>query len=303
MLKLLEICVVAAKLNTGDKLDFPKQLNIKTTLAINGLDPTIMPTGWTGGIRFIDGYSSGNMGFGPDGTTINAQIEKNGDITGNKLISKGILRLLDGGSMYIDNGNINIMSNTDPVHIKLLNANKLGNDEVFQWSISNMKSNSNNKNDNKLSFSRTPANNISTYTPSLELYDSGDVNIPGNLTVNNIITKKNRARFIRVGNMKSYNIFTEAEYKRIGEEPASTTDSTSTTAPIIEKYWTLIEIRVFDDTGTNIALNKDVKLKEGEMFNSRYNPKHITNGKMSLFDTDIENLPNNTKSEKKRKVA
>jgi hypothetical protein len=384
---------VATKLQTQNKLILPGQLNVQGKLATNNLDPLNMPTGWTGGIRFIDGYSSGNMGFGPDATTINAQInkdgningkkltfidgnvsgnmvfgpnattinaqiDKNGNITGNNLISKGNLRLLNGGNLNVDNGSIGIVSSTDnPVHLKLINTLKLGNDQALQWSISNMNSNGTIKNDNKLSFSRTPANNISTYTPSLELYDSGDVNIPGNLTVNNIITKKNRARFIRVGNMISTDIITEADFKNIGPNliiPSNTTTPTAIinlpnntgagiSIPIFNsplekaKYdfdqanynaklakenlikanfaaftasmanalkaatatvtnsslaidnWTLIEIRVFDDTGKNIALGKNVIWKSGTRYKGfdgsfLYNPTNITNGKISIIN-------------------
>jgi len=359
-----------------------------------------MPTEWTGGLRFIDGYASGNMGFGPDGTTINAKINKDGTITGNNLISKDNLRLLNGGNLNVDNGSIGIVSSTDnPVHLKLINTLKLGNDQALQWSISNMNSNGTIKNDNKLSFSRTPANNTSTYTPSLELYDSGDVNIPGNLKVkgnmgfgpdetkinaqinkdgnitgnnltlkgnleahtiksagrqhitgneilyilnknglivgkewvgsgdvsiqgnltvngdiNNILTRKNRARFISVGNMKSTDIFTETDYKRINEGLASafasmnsksttlttksttsttkSTTSTATDTSFIESDWALIEIRVFDDTGTNIALRKNVIWKSGTRiigFDGKsfvYNPTNITNGKISIMNED-----------------
>jgi len=408
---------IQGKLQVGEDID-GNNLNLKGKIVTNDL---IFTNGFTSGnmafgpdgttinaqinkdgningkkLTFIDGYSSGNMVFGPNATTINAEIDKNGNITGNNLISKGNLRLLNGGNLNVDNGSIGIVSSTDnPVHLKLINTLKLGNDQALQWSISNINSNGTIKNDNKLSFSRTPANNTSTYTPSLELYDSGDVNIPGNLKVkgnmgfgpdetkinaqinkdgnitgnnltlkgnlevqgnleahtiksagrqhitgneilyilnknglivgkewggsgdvsiqgnltvngdiNNILTRKNRARFIRVGNMKSTDIFTETDFKRIGEgttsafasmnskSTTSTTKSTTSTATdtsFIESDWTLIEIRVFDDTGTNIALGKNVIWKSGTRYRGLdgsflYNPTNITNGKISIIN-------------------
>jgi len=307
---------VATKLQTQNKLILPGQLNVQDKLATNNLDPSNMPTGWTGGLRFIDGYASGNMGFGPNVTTINAQIDKDGNINGKKLtfidgnVSGNMVfgpnattinaeidkngNITSKGNLNVDNGSISIVSSTDnPVHLKLLNTLKFGNDEVLQWSISNMKSNSNNKNDNKLSFSRTLANNISTYTPSLELYDSGNVNIPGNLTVNNIITKKNRARFIRVGNMKSIRIFTEAEFRSIGLSliiPSNTTTPTATVtnSSLAIDNWSLIEIRVFDDTGKNIASEGNVTIEHGSKgiirwvnnHNNHNDHKNIINGKI-----------------------
>ena len=71
---------VATKLQTPSGLIIPGQLNVKGKIATNDLDPSDMPVGWIGGLRFIDGYASGNMGFGPNKTTINAQINKDGNI-------------------------------------------------------------------------------------------------------------------------------------------------------------------------------------------------------------------------------
>jgi hypothetical protein len=351
---------VATKLQTQNKLILPGQLNVQGKLATNNLDPLNMPTGWTGGIRFIDGYSSGNMGFGPDGTTINAQINKDGNINGKKLTfidgnvsgnmgfgpnATTINAQIDkngnitGNTLTSNNGSISIVSNTiDTPGLNFVNTLKMGDGESSTWVISNMKSNSTNKNDNKLSFLRS-LGFMKGNTPSLELYDSGDVNIPGNLTVNNIITKKNRARFIRVGNMKSTDIFTEAELKnnlantvvitsnntvvitsnntdidaiKPNNNSGATTNSTSTiTIPLsnleiaafkmdeaqtsydqavakfamtstkyasalikaklstatnsslVQDNWTLIEIRVFDDTGKNIASEGNVTIVKG----------------------------------------
>ena len=71
---------VATKLQTSGKLILPGDLTVQGKIATNDLDPSDMPVGWTGGLRFIDGYASGNMGFGPNKTTINAQINKDGNI-------------------------------------------------------------------------------------------------------------------------------------------------------------------------------------------------------------------------------
>ncbi len=80
---------VATKLQTQDKLILPGQLNVQGKLATNGLNPSDMPDKWTGGLRFIDGYASGNMGFGPNATTINAQIDNGGNIMGKNLNLNG----------------------------------------------------------------------------------------------------------------------------------------------------------------------------------------------------------------------
>ena len=317
-------------------------------------------------LTFIDGYASGNMVFGPNATTINAQIEKDGTINGKNLNLKGNLRIIDGGIINVDNGSMNVTANTiDPGHFKLTNALKNSNNEAMVWSMSNIKSNSNNKNGNKLSFSRKMGY-TTAFIPSLELYDSGDVNIPGNLTVNgnipgylrfnelnDILIKKNRVRFIRVGNMKSTDIFTEGEYRAMFSNLdfssmnfSNTTNSTANTGqteidrltreleiaklnlPIAgltdvlnrvnttatnstanttatnsaantgqtgqtgQFVWTLIEIRVFDDTGTNIALGKSVSVKSGLTGPPIYPLNNIINDKISENKTDIDAVIN-----------
>ena len=312
------------------------------------------------------------MDFGPNATTINAQINNDGTINGKNLILKGNLRILDGGIINVDNGSMNVTANTiDPGHFKLTNALKNSNNEAMVWSMSNIKSNSNYKNGNKLSFSRKMGY-TTAFIPSLELYDSGDVNIPGNLTVNgnipgylrfnelnDILIKKNRVRFIRVGNMKSTDIFTEGEYRamfsnldfssmnfsnttnstantgqteidRLTREleiakselekaklnlpiagltaglnmvnttttnstaNTTATNSTANTGQTGQFDWTLIEIRVFDDTGTNIALGKSVRSIAGDVHKDRltgpliYPLNNIINDKISENKTDTD---------------
>jgi hypothetical protein len=379
---------VATKLQTPGKLILPGDLTVQGNMDFGPnattINAQINKDGNIDGkkLTFIDGYASGNMVFGPNATTTNAQIEKDGTINGKNLILKGNLKILDGGIINVDNGSMNVTANTiDPGHFKLTNTLKISNNEALVWSMSNIKSNSNNKNGNKLSFSRKMGN-ATTFIPSLELYDSGDVNIPGNLTVNgnipgyltfnelnDILIKKNRVRFIRVGNMKSTDIFTEGEYRAIDfskidfskmdfsnmkfnnttnstantgqteinrltreleiaklnlpitgltdvlnrvnttatnsttnttatNSTANTTatNSTANTGQTGQFDWTLIEIRVFDDTGTNIALNKGVSVKSDAagVYRDRltgppiYPLNNIINGKISENKTDTE---------------
>ena len=75
---------VASKLQAGG-LTVPGQLKASGKLATNNLDPNNMPDGWTGGLRILDGYASGTMGFGPDGKKLNASINSAGAIGGTKL--------------------------------------------------------------------------------------------------------------------------------------------------------------------------------------------------------------------------
>jgi len=156
-----------------------------------------MPTGWTGGLRFIDGYASGNMGFGPNVTTINAQIDKDGNINGNNLKLKG------------------------------------------------------------------------------------------NLKVNNVLTTKNRARFIRVGNIQSST--SDISGNLIISDTMATTQQTNNSLPEFENNWSLIEIKVFNDKGVNIANGKTVKIKEGIAFDNSP-PTNITNNLITdIKNSDINN--------------
>lgn len=97
-----------------------------------------------------------------------------------------------------------------------------------------------------------------------------DITIPGNLTANDVITNKNKARYIRVGNMKSIDIIN----RNTGVK------STNSDSPLaVKNYWTLIEIRVLDKNGVNLAELKDVKQNQGNPTNNTI-PTNITNGKI-----------------------
>ena len=96
-------------------------------------------------------------------------------------------------------------------------------------------------------------------------YFAGDINGPKNVNVGgqinsrgNILEKRNRARFIRVGNKNS-------ELKQ---------DS-----------WTLIQIRVFDNNGTDVALSKPVTILDGSATNNT-NETNITKG--VIFDKGLQ---------------
>jgi hypothetical protein len=116
---------VATKLQTQDKLILPGQLNVQGKLTTNGLNPSDMPTGWTGGLRFIDGYASGNMGFGPNATTINAQINKDGNIMGKNLNLNGKIVTNDlTFNNSFTSGNMNFGPNDTTVNAQI---NKDGN--------------------------------------------------------------------------------------------------------------------------------------------------------------------------------
>jgi hypothetical protein len=281
---------VAGKLNTGDKLDFPGQLNITKTLATNGLDPTIMPTGWTGGIRFIDGYSSGNMGFGPDGTTINAKIEKDGTITGKKLT------FIDGYS----SGNMVFGSNATTINAQIekdgtITGNNLklnGNITLTKGSIgfgtgtalnAQIKQNGDINGNNLILIGDINGNNLiltgdisgnnlvsqgnitSTNLISGNIISQDNIS-GGNITSTNLIS----GNIISQGNITGVNLIAnniltkrnKAQFIRVGNK--MTTDipnldgSTNTDAsPLAVDYWTLIRIMVIS-RGVNVAEGKPV---------------------------------------------
>jgi hypothetical protein len=51
---------IAKKINDGG-------LTCPGKLSTNGIDVNDFPNGWSGGLRFFDGFSSGTLGFGPNG--------------------------------------------------------------------------------------------------------------------------------------------------------------------------------------------------------------------------------------------
>ena len=273
---------VAAKLNNGDKLDFPGQLNIKTKLATNDLNPSDMPVGWTGGIRFIDGYASGNMGFGPNATTINAQINKDGTIDGKKLT------FIDGYA----SGNMGFGPNATTINAQIKQSGEIiGKDLTLsgnitltnyiptksKWIISNTENNS----DTKLSFTKMigPTGPIG---PILDLYENGDVNINGNLKVNTVLTKRNKARYIRVGNKMT----PSTQIKNL--DGSTNTD----VSPLAIDNWHLIEIKVLSG-GLNVANNATITAIGGITDNIKYESNtsyaNITNG-IIFKETQSDNI-------------
>jgi hypothetical protein len=107
---------------------------------------------------------------------------------------------------------------------------------------------------------------------------SGNATIQGKLTVNDSLTvngvtfdtNKNKARYIRVGNMKSIDIINRNTGKK----------SINNISPLaVKNYWTLIEIRVLDKNGVNVAELKDVTQIYGSPI-ANTSPLNITNGKI-----------------------
>ena len=174
---------VAKKLHTDSySLTIPGQLIVDNT------------TDQTGEIIFTDCFANGNITIGSN----KALIKQNGDISGNNLILKGNISNI--GNITVTKG---IISGNQ---IQLKNTLKKNN-----WIISNTKSNNNTiNNNNKLSFMRM--NEDIENGSALDLYDDGNVKIPGNLkvdtlTADNVLIKRNRARYIRVGNIHSTDLY------------------------------------------------------------------------------------------------
>ena len=255
---------IAGKLNTGDKLDFPGQLNIKTTLATNGLDPTILPPSWTGGIRFLDGYSSGIMGFGPDGRQVKARIDKEGNIEGNNLKLLGNITLTNGninGNITLTNGSIGFGTGTALNAQIKENGDINGNNLILTGDI----------NGNKLTSSNITSTN---------LISQG--NITGiNLIANNILTKRNKARYIRVGNKMT----PSTEIKNL--DGSTNTD----VSPSAQDFWHLIEIRVLDKDGINKAEKLEVTAVGVSTPYGSTKINNITNGLIHASDSG-DNIKN-----------
>ena len=184
-------------------------------------------TGATGDIKFTDCFASGYISVG------SAKITQSGDIYGNNLNLKGSISNIGD----ILTGSIIVEANNDKGDlIELINTQK----KDDKWIISNTKSK--NINDNKLSFTKIIGNTKDISV--LELYDNGDVNIPGNLKVselyvNNIYQKRNKAKYIRVGNMITTDL--------------SSLNGQTKSELAVPNYWSLTQIRVYDHKGDNVA--------------------------------------------------
>ena len=179
---------VATKLQAGG-LTVPGQLKVGDKLSTNGLDPANMPDGWGGGLRIFDGYASGTIGFGPDGKKLNAYMNSNGDM-------KSINMNTDNATI---NGNANVTGD-----IVFNGANK--------WIIHT-------PDDNRRIMYMAPGNDKGEWMwdKATVFTNDGNLSIQGDINTNgNVFEKKNKARFIRVGN-------TEASLRK--------------------DYWTLIELK------------------------------------------------------------
>ena len=193
------LSAVATKLQ-ADGLTIPGQLKVGGKLATNNLDPANMPDGWGGGLRIFDGYSSGTMGFGPDGKKLNAYINAAGDMLGNNLTLNNNLNVKVISAQ--DNINVSNKSN-EGGRLRILNELKNGKaNQTNDWSIWNMTGDYG----NKLSFWRYNGDgkNIGS---ALDLYDNGTVNIPGNLSANSMYIRKNNYIFFPEEATIYHNIF------------------------------------------------------------------------------------------------
>jgi hypothetical protein len=98
---------------------------------------------------------------------------------------------------------------------------------------------------------------------------NGNATIQGDLSVGgNTFNTKNKARYIRVGNMYS----TDIPERNTG---LKRTDNVSPLA--VRNYWSLIEIRVLNNNGENLAKNKSVTQIYGTPHNNIGLPSNITN--------------------------
>ena len=249
---------IAKKLHTdSSSLTIPGQLIVDNT------------TGQTGEIICTDSFANGNITIGSN----NALIKQNGDISGNNLSLKGNISNI---------GNITVTKGTITGNqIQLKNTLKKDN-----WIISNIKSNNDTiNNNNKLSFMRM--NEDIEKGTALDLYDDGNVKIPGNLkvdtlTVDNILIKRNKARYIRVGNMQS------DLNKLVGE------NKVKTSGLAVDDYWSLIEIKVFDHKGIDItATASGITVKNVEGGGEAYTKTITTTKTSKSIYLPSENKPQN----------
>ena len=238
------LSAVASKLNSVNKLTIPGNLIV------------------SGEIKSTNCFASGNIAIGSNVTKINAQIKQNGDIDGNNLNLNGSITNI--GNITVTNGNINVSTDTyKGDQIQLINTHKKDYPEqADKWIISNMKSNNDTINNNKLSFTRM--NGDIDKGVGLDLYDNGKVNIPGNLevsycSVNNLLSRRNKAQYIRVGNIKSIDLVERSTGVKL--------DSTKQISEFSLQYnWHLIEIRVFDINNDNVSHLKPVEKLSGETY-------------------------------------
>jgi len=224
--------------------DIAKKIQIENEYLTVSQKQLIIGSDATGDIRFTDCFASGYISVG------SAKINQNGDIFGNNLKLNGSI----SNNSNIITGSIIASANNDKGDlIQLINTQK----KDDKWIISNTKSDD--INNNKLSFTKmignTGATDNTKYISVLELYDNGDVNIPGNLKVstlvtNNIFQKRNKARYIRVGNMITIGL----------PDLNGKIEEINNSELAVENNWSLIEIKVINHSGKNVALNKDVSI-------------------------------------------
>jgi hypothetical protein len=215
-------------------------------------------TGATGDIKFTDCFASGYISVG------SAKIDQHGDIYGNNLNLKGSISNIGD----IITGSIIVEANNDKGDlIELINTQK----KDDKWIISNTKSK--NINDNKLSFTKIIGNTKDISV--LELYDNGDVNIPGNLKVtdlyvNNIYQKRNKAKYIRVGNMITTDL--------------SSINGQTKSELAVPNNWSLSKIIVYDHKGNNVAqsANEVSKISSEPFIFTGYDnkPSNIVNSEL-----------------------
>jgi len=103
--------VINAYINRDGYIFASKNIRTNDKIATNGLDPNNMPDGWGGGLRTVDIYSSGSIAAGPDGKTIKAYMNLNGDAYVSNSLKigswtirdkKGHLQFIKDGTAYND---------------------------------------------------------------------------------------------------------------------------------------------------------------------------------------------------------
>jgi hypothetical protein len=237
----------------------------------------------TNDLNFTNGFTSGNMAFGSINTIVNAKISKDGNIEGNNLNLKGVLQFTDGTKINakIDK-NGNIEGNTIKFTGGITGPNIMIKND---GSIIGNNVNAKNITTDKLMFTNGIMSDDMVFGPNAKISKDGNIEgnnlkLKGNLTVNDILIKKNRARIIRVGNINSTDVIDENSFKNafrfLGN--ANNANAASTTSAekkkdkslAAEDFWSLIEIRVFDDTGINRAANGTVKQITGKPDTSQF---------------------------------
>ena len=94
---------------------------------------------------------------------------------------------------------------------------------------------------------------------------TGDVSVKGKICINNTC--------INQGSLQNLDTKNRARYIRVGNKDGS----------LRKDYWTLIELRAYDQNGNNVAAGKPVKILEGRKWADQTPPERIVDGQ--VFDS------------------